>query len=345
MIMMRKLALGLVATLALVAAPAAAQTQKAFVVASCGSVSYDASFDAVITMDTAGRICTGTTGSETITSVVPGTGATNLGKAEDAAAASGDTGVSSLAVQQASPQDDAADGDYANLKVSSGRLWVSGVVTSVVPGVAATSLGKAEDAVAASGDTGVAVYGIQTATPANTAAEGDYVAPQFSAGRLWTSAVVTGNVSLATQGYGAEATFTPAASSHTAGDANGVAGTFSAIGPASAYTIITCAYMEIDGATAEATQWRLYLYNVTPPSATADDGAWDLPSGDRTAYLGYVDLGTAIDLGSTQWVETCGINKQVLLAASGNLFGYLVNATTLTPAAVAHIVKLRTIAP
>lgn len=48
-------------------------------------------------------------------------------------------------------------------------------VTSVVPGIAATSLGKAEDAVHASGDVGVAAFGV--ANEANTAfaADGDYV--------------------------------------------------------------------------------------------------------------------------------------------------------------------------
>ena len=140
-------------------------------------------------------------------------------------------------------------------------------------------------------------------------------------------------------GVSASATFTPAASSHAAGDCNGAAGTFALGALSGSVFMITDAELEIDGATAEATAWRLYLYNVTPPSATADDGAWDLPSGDRASFLGYIDLGTAIDLGSTQWVENHGVNKTVKLSGTG-VFGYLVNLTTLTPAAVAHIVKL-----
>ena len=140
-------------------------------------------------------------------------------------------------------------------------------------------------------------------------------------------------------GVSASATFTPAASSHTAGDCNGAAGTFALGALSGSVFMITDAELEIDGATAEATAWRLYLYNVTPPSATADDGAWDLPSGDRASFLGYIDLGTAIDLGSTQWVENHGVNKTIKLSGTG-CFGYLVNLTTLTPANVAHIVKL-----
>jgi hypothetical protein len=144
------------------------------------------------------------------------------------------------------------------------------------------------------------------------------------------------------QAASVSATFTPAASSHVANDVNGGAQQFSAIGLSGRIIMITGATLEIDGGTAEATAWRLYLYNVTPPSATADDGAWDLPSGDRASYLGYVDLGTAVDLGSTQWVETWGINKQVKLSGT-SVFGYLVNLTTLTPAAVAHIVTLHAV--
>jgi hypothetical protein len=140
-------------------------------------------------------------------------------------------------------------------------------------------------------------------------------------------------------GVSASATFTPAASSHVANDVVGGAQTF-ALGALSASVfMITDAELLINSGTAQATAWRLYIYNVTPPSATADDGAWDLPSGDQASFLGYIDLGTAIDLGSTQWVENHGVNKTIKLSGTG-VFGYLVNLTTLTTAAVAHTVKL-----
>lgn len=149
--------------------------------------------------------------------------------------------------------------------------------------------------------------------------------------------------SLATSGYSASATFTPAATSHTAGDCNGAAQTFALMGPSAGRIIITGASLLINSATAEATAWRLYLFNVTPPSAVADDGAFVLPSGDQASFLGYVDLGTAVDLVDTQFIQTSGINLPVKLAGT-SLFGYLVNLTTLTPAAVAHIVTLHAIA-
>jgi hypothetical protein len=144
------------------------------------------------------------------------------------------------------------------------------------------------------------------------------------------------------QAASVSATFTPAASAHTAPACNGAAQTFAAMGLSGRPIMITGASLEIDGGTAEATAWRLYLYNVTPPSALSDTTTFDLPSGDRASFLGYVDLGTAVDLGSTQWVEVQGINKQVKLSGTA-LFGYLVNTTTVTPAAVAHIVTLHAV--
>jgi len=56
--------------------------------------------------------------------VTGGTSATALGKAEDAAHVSGDTGVMSLAVRKDTAASTAADGDYHPIEVdSSGRLW------------------------------------------------------------------------------------------------------------------------------------------------------------------------------------------------------------------------------
>jgi hypothetical protein len=144
-------------------------------------------------------------------------------------------------------------------------------------------------------------------------------------------------------GYTASATFTPAAASHAAGDCNGAAAQFEFAAPNGRSIIISSVSLRIDGGTAEATAWRLHLYNVTPPSAYADDAAWDLPSGDRASYLGFVDLGTAVDLGATQWVETHSVNK-LITPKTGSVYGYLVNLTTLTPAAVAHVVTLHSVA-
>jgi hypothetical protein len=63
------------------------------------------------------------------TAVVPGTGATNLGKAEDAAHTSGDVGVMALGVRKATPTDlsaGATDADYEPIQISkNGGVWAS----------------------------------------------------------------------------------------------------------------------------------------------------------------------------------------------------------------------------
>lgn len=65
-------------------------------------------------------------GDVDILSVVPGTSATSLGKAEDAAHASGDVGVMALAVRQDAPANlSGTDLDYEPLQVSGGKLWTA----------------------------------------------------------------------------------------------------------------------------------------------------------------------------------------------------------------------------
>lgn len=147
-------------------------------------------------------------------------------------------------------------------------------------------------------------------------------------------------------GFSASATFTPAAASHTNGDSVGVAQEFVLLNrnggaPMSgAHIRITGATMLIAGGTIETTAWRLHLFNVTPPSALADDAAFALASGDRASYLGYVDIAQVLDLGDTLYIEATNPNKQIKLSGT-SVFAYLVNGTTLTPAAVAHTVTLQ----
>lgn len=155
-------------------------------------------------------------GDVDILSIVPGTSATNLGKAEDAAHTTGDTGLLVLAVRRDTPAvGSGTDGDYSTLNVGSGgRLYTSATIdaaipagtntigklaansgvdigdvdiTSIIPGTSATSLGKAEDTAHATGDTGVMGLAVRTDTPANrSSADGDYEPVQVSGGLLWT---------------------------------------------------------------------------------------------------------------------------------------------------------------
>lgn len=122
--------------------------------------------------------------------------------------------------------------------------------------------------------------------------------------------------------------------------------TFANIGPAGGgEVLITSVSFERDVAAliSGETSYTLHLYNVTPPSALGDNAAFDLPSGDRAAYLGSLNLGTPVDLGSTLYVEQNQVNKQVTLL-SGSLYAYLVTAGGYTPTSGAvHRVALHVV--
>jgi len=125
---------------------------------------------------------------------------------------------------------------------------------------------------------------------------------------------------------------------YTALDVVGGAITFTNAVPAAGEFFITDADLRLDitAIPSGMTSFRLYMYNVTPPSAIVDNAAWDLPSGDRASFLGYVDYGTVVDLGSTCYVQAWGLNKR-MQASSTSLFGYLVTNGGFTPAANSEV--------
>lgn len=159
------------------------------------------------------------------------------------------------------------------------------------------------------------------------------------------AATSDGGLAISGQGYAVSASFTPAAAAYLANDTMDVAKEFASIGPSGRNIRITGAELEVDttGLQSGETSYRLYLYSVTPPSALADNAAFDLPSGDRASFLGYVDLGTPVDLGSTLYVQSTNIDKDLKLAGT-SLFGYLVTNSAFTATAVARKVTLHTIA-
>lgn len=90
-----------------------------------------------------------------VTSVIPGTGATNLGKAEDAAHTSGDVGVMALAVKRAFPASSSAtDGDYVTMNADAdGNLFVAARPGGVeYEAVAASQTAQVIGATGAAGD-------------------------------------------------------------------------------------------------------------------------------------------------------------------------------------------------
>ena len=144
-------------------------------------------------------------------------------------------------------------------------------------------------------------------------------------------------------GYVSSATFTPAAAAYLAGDIMQGAQSFGSIGPAGGGAIlITNTRLRVDASAVQSgeTSYTIQLYTVTPPSALADNAAWNLPSGDRASYVGSIALGTVVDVGSTLYVEQTGLTKQIIVPAGGSLFGYLVTNGAFTATAAARVVTL-----
>jgi hypothetical protein len=155
-----------------------------------------------------------------------------------------------------------------------------------------------------------------------------------------TAVSPTNPVAVAYPAYSASASFTPAAASHTAGDAVGVAAEFALAAPSASLLRIVSASMIVAGGTNETSTWRVYLFSVTPPSALADDAAFTLASGDRASFLGYFDFAQLVDVGDTLYIEATP-NKVIRLTGT-SVFAYLVNLTTVTPAAIARTVTIHT---
>lgn len=142
------------------------------------------------------------------------------------------------------------------------------------------------------------------------------------------------------------ATFTPAAAAYLQGDVIEGAKQFADIGPRAGGTVeIKSAELEVDhnALVASEANYFLYLYSVTPPSAIADNGAWDLPAGDRASFLGKIALTTPVDIGSTLYIRTINLNTPIAVPKGGSVYGYLVTDAGMTPTAAARKVKLHTL--
>lgn len=120
----------------------------------------------------------------------------------------------------------------------------------------------------------------------------------------------------------------------------GTVWTFSNIGPTGGgKVIIDQMTLEIDVSAIPSGMgaFRLHLYS-TSPTAINDNAAFDLPSGDRAKYLGFIETPTPYDLGATLWSATedlaFPVRKQVALASS-TIYAMLQTVGAFTPTASA----------
>jgi hypothetical protein len=223
-------------------------------------------------------------------------------------------------------------------------------VTRVIPGTSATHLGKAIDTALGATDTGVLGLGVRDDVMATlTEADGDVTPFRTNArGATWV-AIDPVSTSWSTQ---VSVTRPSDTTTYGAMDVVGVTGggtgaiSFTNMGLSGGRVMIVGASLmrNVTALISGETNYQLHLYNVTPPGAYADNTTWDLPSGDRTAYLGYITIGTPVDMGSTLYIENNSLNKMVQLSGTG-LFAYLVTVTGYQPASASvHVVTLHTVA-
>jgi len=126
----------------------------------------------------------------------------------------------------------------------------------------------------------------------------------------------------------------------TAYAANDVLGTdpasvieFANIAPQGGGTIVLLyASLMINVGSGGPSQTRLHLYS-SAPTAIADNAAFNLSSGDRAKYLGYVTLPAPIDLGDTMFAEDDFLRKTIT-ATSSSVFALAETISVFTPTAV-----------
>lgn len=103
------------------------------------------------------------------------------------------------------------------------------------------------------------------------------------------------------------------------------------------HVIITGVSLRCDVAAVPSgmSSFRLHLYNAAP-TALADNAAFNLIAADRDKYLGFIEIGTPVDLGDTIYSRNDNTNFKVKLAsASSTLYGVLQTVGGFTPTAQA----------
>lgn len=269
-----------------------------------------------------------------------------------------------ILTEAAPATDTASSGLNGRLQRVAQRLstLITAVGTQVYGGGTAAA---AERVTLASDDPAVATLGATSGAAVITDVAGTIqqylrgLVKQWIAGTLvlGTSANVIGHVIVDSGGGGAPSftattTFTCGTTAYAINDAVGASGANAALdlgvlGASAGIVDIVSASLEIDAAAliSGESSYRLYLYNVTPPSAINDSSPWTgIAAGDRASFLGYIDFGTPVALGSspaTLYVRQDNIGTRVKLSGT-HLFGYLVTNGAYTPAARTFLITLHT---
>jgi hypothetical protein len=140
------------------------------------------------------------------------------------------------------------------------------------------------------------------------------------------------------------------ASGYVAGDVIGASGsaihTLSGVGPSGGYILIQSVEFIIDSTSVPSGMgsFRTHFYTSTPSGIT-DNAAFNLVSGEAGSYVGYIDLPTPLDLGSTLYTQTDYPGRLIQLASgSTSLFCEIQTVNAYTPASgTSHMFRVKTL--
>lgn len=151
-----------------------------------------------------------------------------------------------------------------------------------------------------------------------------------------SSLTVDGNAYRSTVSFNRPDNTTAYTALDVVGSATSAIHTLSSIGPSGGFVLIQSMALFIANASVPAGMgaFRVHLYSSSP-TAILDNAAYDLVSGDRSAYMGFVDLPTPQDLGSTLYTQVDYPGRLIRLASgSTSLFAQIQTIGAYTPAAL-----------
>jgi len=223
---------------------------------------------------------------------------------------------------------------------------LSTAVESIVPGTSATSLGKAEDAVAASGDTGVAVLVVRRDTASAGGADGDYVNPSTDGNGSLRS--VTGGYQTSIEGTVAGANTIAAAGDYAAGDvlsdstSAGVAWRFvNAARVSGGAGIVFNAEINCS-VDALVPRFRLWLFNSDPSNSVRNDNAAkSIVAADRAKIIGFIDFPAMIDIGTVSFAQNTESRVGFTASGSADIWGILETLDAFTNESASMTINIR----
>jgi hypothetical protein len=133
---------------------------------------------------------------------------------------------------------------------------------------------------------------------------------------------------------------TPYTAGDVVGDTNGSAIiTLTNAGPSGGFILIQSVSLVFSDSVLPAGMgsFRIHLYSSSP-TAIADNAPFDLLSGDRTAYMGFIDLTTPQDFGSTLYTQTDYSGRLLKLATeTTSMFAEIETKGAYTPVSASTI--------